>query len=283
MQASGMIGLLIEDIRVEHHTEAAYCIEQELTHQNYTCITLSTGSDPVRKASCIRILEQRRVEGVILIGSMFGTPEVKDSICRYLPGVPIVMVNGFLDLPNVYAVTVDEERGVEQCVEFLSGRGRRHVAFVQDLETPANQKKLRGFQTAMLRLGIAAENQIVYRVEADTATGPVSALMRGRAATKQLLEEHPDTDAILYAVDLQAIGGMEVLQEKDIRIPEEIAVIGVDNTLYGRICTPRLTTLNNKLAEASKHASQVLLGALEGKEASHHIQLPTELIERETT
>ncbi len=132
--------------------EAAYVIEQELTRRGYTCITLSTGPDPERKAECIRILEQRRAEGAVLMGSMFGTESVEESIREHLPHVPIAMANGWLDLPNVYAVLADEAHGVEQCVELLAKQGRRRLAFVEDLDTPSNSSKKQGFQTAMLQL-----------------------------------------------------------------------------------------------------------------------------------
>ena len=84
----------IEDFRVEHHTESAYVLEQAMTAKGYTCITFSTGPQPERKAQYIQILEQRRVEGVFLIGSMFGTPEVRQSVAQHMHGIPVVLVNG---------------------------------------------------------------------------------------------------------------------------------------------------------------------------------------------
>lgn len=76
--------------------EAAYVIEQELTRRGYTCITLSTRPDPGRKAECIRILEQRWAEGAALMGSMFGTESVEESIREHLPHVPIAMAAGWI-------------------------------------------------------------------------------------------------------------------------------------------------------------------------------------------
>ena len=93
-QSSRIIGILIEDIRISHHTESAYIIEQEMTRLGYTCITLSTGDSPERKAECIQILTKRRVEGVILMGSMFGTEAVKQSIAEHMARIPVVIVNG---------------------------------------------------------------------------------------------------------------------------------------------------------------------------------------------
>ena len=111
MQSSKIIGILIEDLRIEHHTESAYVIEQEMTALGYTCITLSTGRRDEKKADYIRILEQRRVDGAILMGSMFETEAVKKSIKEHLPDVPVAIVNGYLDLPNVYGILIDEELG----------------------------------------------------------------------------------------------------------------------------------------------------------------------------
>ena len=73
------------------------------TALGYTCITLSTGRRDEKKADYIRILEQRRVDGAILMGSMFETEAVKKSIKEHLPDVPVAIVNGYLDLPNVTA------------------------------------------------------------------------------------------------------------------------------------------------------------------------------------
>ena len=284
-QSSRIIGILIEDIRVFHHTESAYVIEQEMTRLGYTCITLSTGPDPKKKAEYIRHLEQRRVEGAILMGSMFGTSEVEESIHEHLSGIPIVIVNGYLNLPNVYSVIADEERGIEECVELLASKGRKNIAFVMDAETPSNNSKKRGFMTAMMRQGIPSEKQLLYQAdwEGVSLSDPRNTILRGAGATRRLLQENPQVDAIVYCVDLLAIGGIHEMESQGIAVPEQIAVMGVDNTIYGEICRPQLSTLDNKLVEVSRNASGILLNALEKKEVSKRMMLYTEIIEREST
>ena len=284
-QSSRIIGILIEDIRVVHHTESAYVIEQEMTRLGYTCITLSTGPDPKKKAEYIRHLEQRRVEGAILMGSMFGTSEVEESIHEHLSGIPIVIVNGYLNLPNVYSVIADEERGIEECVELLASKGRKNIAFVMDAETPSNNSKKRGFMTAMMRQGIPSEKQLLYQAdwEGVSLSDPRNTILRGAEATRRLLQENPQVDAIVYCVDLLAIGGIHEMESQGIAVPEQIAVMGVDNTIYGEICRPQLSTLDNKLVEVSRNASGILLNALEKKEVSKRMMLYTDIIEREST
>lgn len=280
-QASKFIGILIEDIRVVHHTESAYVIEQEMTRQGYTCITFSTGTDEARKAQYIEILEQRRVEGAIFIGSMFGTETVLKSVEQHLPNIPVVIVNGTMDLPNGYSVLIDEERGMEECVSLLAEKGLRRLAYLMDVDTPANQKKNRGFQTGMLRCGLDADDCSVF-VPVDGTTGPRSSIERGRAETSELLAKKPDIEGIVCATDLLAIGCMQELKARGISIPEQTAVIGVDNTLYGQLCTPTLTTLDNKSGEVSLAAANMLLDVLQGRPVSHKLMLLTEIIQRES-
>ncbi len=282
MQSTRFIGILIEDIRVSHHTESAYVIEQEMTARGYTCITFSTGPDPQRKAAYIELLEQRRVEGAILIGSMFGSEEVGRSVAQHLANIPVVLVNGMLDLPNAYSVLADEERGTEDCVSLLVGAGRRRPAYLMDVATPSNLKKQRGFFTGLLRCGLEGSGDRVFTAPGD-ATSPRDSIQRGRQGARRLIQAMPDADAILCATDLLAIGCIQELQAQGIAVPRQIAVMGVDNTLYGQLFTPALTTLDNKLAEVSLTAARSLLNVLEGGAVSHRVMLFTEIVEREST
>lgn len=281
MQASRSVGILIEDIRVEHHTESAYVIEQEMTRRGYTCITFSTGADPQRKADYIRILEQRRVEGAILIGSMFSTEEVRQGIEQHLPKIPVAIVNGSLDLPNTYSVLVDEERGIEECVSMLVQAGRRRLAYIMDAVTPSNRNKQRGFQTGLLRCGLEAGEDCVF-IAPGEGTDPRDAIRRGHAAARRTLREMPGLEGVICATDVLAIGYIQELQAHGIAVPRDVAVVGVDNTLYGQLFTPALTTLDNKLAEVSLSAARMLLDVLDGSPVNQKVMLFTEIIRRDS-
>lgn len=282
MQSSRFIGILIEDIRVSHHTDSAYVISQEMMASGYTCITLSTGTEPEQKAKYIEILGQRQVEGAILVGSMFSSEDVKESIKKHLPDIPIVLVNGTMDLPNVYSILIHEEQGLQECVKYLMEQGRRNICYMQDLDTPANEKKLRGFCNEMKLSGIPEERWKIVTAP-GTSASPNDSLARGYESAEKILSQYPDTDAVLCATDLLAIGCMQYLRERNISIPDRIAVMGVDNSLYGRVCTPTLSTLDNKLVELSRNAAHVLQDVLDGRSTSRKIMLFTDLILREST
>lgn len=280
-QASKFIGILIEDIRVSHHTESAYVIEQEMTRQGYTCITFSTGIESEQKAKYMKILEQRRVEGAIFIGAMFEDEAVKESIKQHLSGIPIVVINGDLGLPNTYSVLADEERGMEACVSLLVKKGRRKIGYLMDVENPANRRKKLGFCTGMLRNGLSTDEKMIFS-EVDGTIGPKSSVERGRLETIELLRKYPDVDGILCETDMLAIGCMKQLREQGISVPDQVAVIGVDNSLYGQVCTPTLTTVDNKSGEMSLTAANMLLDVLQKRTVNHKMILMTDVIERES-
>jgi len=276
MQSTKMVGILIVDIRVTHHIDSAFVIEQELTRRGYCCITMSTGPADERKAEYIRILEQRRVEGVILMGSMFATEKVKESIQQHLAKVPVVIVNGYLDLPNVSGVIVDENAGVERCVDLLMEKGKKKIAFAVDQYSPSNYLKQQGYQDGMKKHGVPESDILVYEAEESSVSS-------GYDVTMRILKEHPDIEGIIYTVDLIAVGGVRAAHDMGIPVPDQLGLIGVDNAIYGEICMPKLTTLDNKLQELSESAASILWEGLQGKRQSKKLMMFSEIIERETT
>lgn len=275
-QSSRTIGVLVGDIRTIHHTDSAYYIERELAKVGYCCMILNTGHESEAKASAVALLERRRVEGAILIGSSFQTPEVERAVQTHLPQVPVVMVNGHLNLPNVYGVLADERNGVEQCVNFLAARKHTRLAFVRDSRTPSSFLKEQGFINGMILLYPGKAAYWTYE------TGPT--LQDGYQITKRIMQEHPNVEGIIYSVDLLAAGGVRALTDLKIPVPQQVAVVGIDNSVYGEICIPKITSLDNKMLESSMMAAHILVDCLEGRpNVADKVILPSEIIERETT
>lgn len=276
MQSTKMVGILIVDIRVTHHINSAFVIEQELTKRGYCSIIMSTGPEGENKSEYIRILEQRRVEGVILMGSMFATEQIKEAIQRHLSKVPVVIVNGYLDLPNVSGVLIDEDAGVGKCADLLISKGKKKLAFVLDQPSPANSRKQQGFCDAVLRHGASKEDLLLYEAEESSVQG-------GYDVTVRILREHPDVQGIIYSIDLVAVGGIRAAHDLGVNVPEQLGIIGVDSSIYGEICMPKLTTLNNKLEEVSEVAATILREGLEGKVQNRKLMMFSEIIERESS
>lgn len=129
--------------------DIAYYIEEEMGKHGYCSLILNTGLTDDKKVDAVKVLEQRRVDGVILVGSTFQCDAVKRAVESGLSKVPVVITNGYLDLPNVKGVLVDEREGVERCVEMLHSKGHEKLAFVLPNHTPSNLSKQQGFIQGM--------------------------------------------------------------------------------------------------------------------------------------
>lgn len=273
-QASKIIGILISDIRTTHHTEGIYYMEREFGKLGYCCIIMNTGNDEDSKAKYVKILHQRRVEAAVLIGSTFQSELVKQAIKEYLPNTPVIIFNGYLDLPNVYGVMSDEQNGVMNCVKLLSDKGRKNLAFVIDKYTPSNKAKMLGFQIGVRQWCNQSEPLIM---EAD------SSFNGSYEATRRLIKQYPGVNGIIYAVDLLAVRGIRALQDLNINIPGDVAVIGVDNSLYCEMSYPSLTSLDNKLFDLSVAAARNLIFVLQKKHVIKNVMIISSIVEREST
>lgn len=272
-QDSKMIGFLMADIRTIYD-EAYYGVESQFKDHGYCCLIMNTGEDEAEKIEYIRILSQRRVEGAILVGSSFQTKAVETAIRKYLSDIPVVIVNGYLDLPNVYGILADEKNGVLRCVEFLAQKGHCNLAFIIDKDNESNRLKLEGFYLGVRALD-AAKAPIVYRCE--------STLDSAEAVTHQVLDEQPDVDGIIYSWDLLAVGGLRALSDRKVTIPGQIAVMGIDNLIFSRVCSPRLSSLDTKLGELAHNAGRTLIDILQGKKVSQKVMILSTISEQETT
>lgn len=275
-QNTGTIGVLVSDIRTLHHANSAYYIEQELAARGISTIILNTGHEVQSRIGALETLKTRCVDGAVLIGSAFQTEELARAIERLLGKIPVVIINGYLDLPNVYGILIDDRNGVEKCVYYLADKGHKRLAFVRNSDTPSSFLKEQGFINGMKLLYPGKPYYWVYTAE--------DSLQGGYEATQRILDEHPNVEGIIYAVDLLGVGGVRALIDRGVEIPARIAVMGIDNSIYCEICIPRMSSMDSKLKDSSVMAARVLMELMEGKkQPTNKIMLFSSIVERETT
>ena len=164
---------------------------------------------------------------------------------------------------------------MEHCVDLLVKKQREQIAFVGTGDTPSSREKIKGFKRAMSRYGHSEASLVILDCEASRESG--------YQITRQLIGGYPDIRGVIYSEDLIAAGGMRAFWDAGIQIPEEMAVIGIDNTIYGELCCPRFTSLDNKMTEMSSEAARILIDAIEGRQNPRKIMLLSDIVEREST
>lgn len=278
-QSSKIIGIMMSDIRTIHHSESAYYVEQALQKAGYSCLIVNCGFTEESQEKGLRILASRRAEAVLLIGSNFQSENTKQAILRYLKNRPVIIENGTIDLPNVYSVVADEEHGVAECLQLLFRKGKKHPCYVNINMTPSNILKMQGYCHAW-REHIQDREPFILNIPRQEGRDEWELCYE---ATGELLLNNPETDAIIFSTDLLANAGMRALQKMGIQIPEQVSVIGIDNSIYSQLCDPPMTVLNNKMPELSITCSNLLLQILDGQNVSKRLMVLSEIIERSTT
>ena len=145
------VAVLTVDIRVPHYARTAYTIEREFSRRGYEVILCNTGGDRAETLRYLQAVNQKQVDGIVLVGSVFDTICQGTEMEKLLTGVPVVLANGKLDLPNAYSVTVDDKYGVSLAVEHLVARGRKSIYYIKDRDTDSAKSKRDGFLEAMRR------------------------------------------------------------------------------------------------------------------------------------
>lgn len=266
------VAIVVVDVRVPHYALTSYIMEQKLSEEGYMVLVCNTGEEEEDCRKYLRMLAQRQVDGIILVGSIFNRL-CDDETLNLLSNIPIVMANGKIDRENIYGVLVDEAYGMELATAHLYKTGRRKLAYVIDKYTNAADRKLEGYIREMKRLGYENPEKDVYR----TPYG-----LEGGAQIAGILKEK-GYDGVVFGEDLTAVGAMNEWRNQGIKIPEEIALIGCNNSEYSYICNPPLTTVNNKGEVLSELTVQMLLDVLSKKKELASLVVLPELVIRETT
>jgi len=197
-------------------------------------------------------LRQDRFDGVLLISI---DPRDPLPAMLTLAGVPTVMFARPVQPIAISYVDVAHQDGARLAADHLAERGCRQVATISGpLDTPAGQDRLAGFRAAMARHGQA----YVPSVEGDfTQPG-------GERATELLLGT--PFDGLFVANDLMAMGALDVLRRRGKRVPEDVAVIGFDDSGAALSCRPQLTTIRQPVEDMAAEMARLVLGRITGAE-----------------
>lgn len=279
--SSKIIGIMMSDIRTSHHAEGAYFIEQQLQKSGYTCIIINSGFSEESRENGFRSLASRRPEAVVLIGSTFQTDSVVKNIKKYLKNLPVIIENGYLDLPNVYSVLADEQNGIAECLRLLYRKGRQRPCYINMNDTPSNNLKIQGFVSAWREHNPHTNMQppVLHLQRSETEEEWQTCYNQ----IKKLLRRHPDIDSIIFSTDLLANAGVRALTDAGLSVPGDIAVIGVDNSIYARLSHPQLTVLDNKMQELSITCASLLVRILDNEAVAHKMMILSDIVEREST
>ena len=217
------------------------------------------------------------VDGVLL-ASLHGDDPLPGTLER--AGVPAVLVGRpagrAVDRagPASSYVDADNRGGARKAVDHLAGRGRRRIATITGpLDMGVGMDRLDGWRDGLAAAGLAGAGDLVETGD-FTEEG-------GAAAMDRLLgRPGPPVDAVFAASDLMAAGALRALRAAGRRVPDDVAVVGFEDSAVARYAQPPLTTVRQPIEEMGRQATRLLLSRVAGEPAGMHLILDVELVVR---
>lgn len=268
------IAFAVADVGNPVYITMMHAISDVVADAGYRLLISSTGNDPDDQIRLLDSLESGYADGLIL-----SPLRITERLLERLAAtrLPVVVIGSLPEHIELDSVRADSRKGVAIAVEHLWGLGRRHIAFINGpVDTVPGTARLSGYLRAMndCELPTSADMQ----VEADDFTYKAGLL----AAEALLGQSAPD--AIVCANDLLAVAAMKVITARGLSVPEDIALVGMDDTDIAELANPALTSVNLGSSERAGEAAKLLLARLRDPQAAVRTTLVApNLTEREST
>jgi LacI family transcriptional regulator len=253
-------------------------IEPVASVSGYGLLLCSSGEDPQKERSELEMLRGRQVDGVVLASAPApGNTDILLQLTRHRTG--LVMIDRD-DHPGVkcHRVLTDDERVGQLATSHLLDLGRRAVAHIGGPNIQHARRREKGWRDALKARGIKPADDWIVRagfMEAD-----------GYKSMKRLLTLRPRIDAVFAANDPSAIGAMKAIWEAGLRVPQDVAVVGVGDIALGDLLRVPLTTVGWSRKDEGRHAAELLLSGLDDSDAEsvepQRVIIPPKLIVRES-
>ena len=243
-------------------------INAELGRSDYVLNLFIASDDPGDKTTSY-------VRGGSIDGAIIVSHHTSDTfIDRIVSAVPVVYGGRPVrERPDDYYVDVDNVHGGREATNYLIERGKRRIATITGpLTMPAGIDRLQGYREALAAAGLPEGS-----VEDGNFTPG-----GGSEAMRRILAHGEHPDAVFVASDLMARGALAALAEAGLRVPEDIAIIGFDDSPVATSVTPQLTTMRQPSFEQGERMAELLIDILAGGNPQHVTILETEIVERDS-
>jgi len=273
-QRTRTIGILIPDISSQFYPEVVRGTEDVANIYDYNIMLCNSDSDIEKEKEYLRVLKEKMVDGVLYMSSSLEM-EILDLI-KELDLKTVLVVTSDKD-KTFPSVSIDNKEAAYDATMNLLAKGNKKVAYIGVHKDEVNAAAVRyfGYQDALKEMGLEVDENLVYFGELKAR--------EGYEGVNKILEKGK-FDALFCASDEIAMGAINALREKNIKVPEEVDVIGFDNIYSSSIFYPKLTTVGVPMYDMGSVGMRMLIKIINNKELGEkNYILPYQIIEREST
>lgn len=267
-QRTYVLGVVVSDLRNPFHCELIDVVEAAALSADYRALFNSGSRDAAREGIAIDTLLQLRVDGLILTGPVVDEQRIVEAARE----VPVVLLTRHTKLEGVDSVANHDFRGASMVVDHLVALGHRRIAHIDGGRGAGAKRRRMGFLRSMRRHGLAANALVVAGAYTEDS---------GAEGVEKILAQGPPPTAIFAANDITAVGALHALEDRGLRVPEDVSLVGYDNTAIAALRHIDLTTVDQPKAEMADHAIRLLVERLDGgRTTTQHIVVDPTLVVR---
>ncbi|WP_342502212.1 catabolite control protein A [Bacillus sp. FSL R5-0397] len=269
------VGVIIPDISSIFYSELARGIEDIATMYKYNIILSNSDQNTDKELHLLNTMLGKQVDGIVFMGGNITDVLVEEF--KRSP-VPIVLAASVEEQAQTPSVNINYEQAIYDSVQLLVEKGHKRIAFVSGpMSEPINSmRKLAGYKRALEEAGIAFDEALV--AEGDYSYDS------GIEALANLLDQSDKPTAVIAATDEMALGVIHGAQDRGVSIPEDLEVIGFDNTRLSLMVRPQLTTVVQPTYDIGAVAMRLLTKLMNKEQVEDQIvELPHRIEERQST
>ena len=268
---SGLIALLVSEMNMFFNPSVFRAIEQEVYANGYHLIILQSNNTLIREKQNVQICRQLAVEGV-LVSLASEAQELSHFAPLLDQKVPVVFFDRILPQNHSCSVTINDVDITRQAIRHLADQGHRRIGgLFGDPNLTITRERFRGFKQVLQELDIPFEEKYAAFAQ-DSEQGSQQAL--------KIMELKPAITAFFTMSDELMVGAVQAIEQKRLRIPEEIAIIAISDGFAPEFYNPKITHIRHSGYEVGAEAARLLLGVIrEEIKDPLHVQLECRLVE----
>lgn len=274
------IGIVVKDIEYPFYTAISAGVKNYANSKGYTVLVTSSQDNHEFEKKITHLFTTKDIKGVIIAPVLEGTSEIEHLFKLKMLNYPFVLLE---DVKGIQAnmIAVDNLEAIKQAVKYLIDSGHRKIIhFAGPEKSSHTQERIEGFRHAFSESTLVFDPNMIVTIGAHYD----ECVVKSREYFENLSEDEYPT-AIVCFNDQQALAVMESLNKLNIKIPEQISVVGNDDIFYAKNFPVPLTTIKAPQFEIGRKAAEILIKNIESSEALpiERIIMDTELVVREST
>lgn len=270
------IGVIITSLSRSFFSRVIEGIQSEAEKQSYSVVFAETHDSIEKEKELVELFVGQWVDGIILASSVNNESEHQEYIQRLAAltkqgtRIPVVTLEFPMDGEGIDAVCIDHKKAAYDAVGHLIGHGKRCIAHISH---PKGNRigawREQGYREAMRDAGLPCTDDYISEANYTTYSGYL--------AMEKLVARGIRPDGVFCANDQTAVGVIKYCEDNDLRVPEDVAIIGLDGLTMGEYTVPRLATVAQDMEGLAQQSLALLRASIEHNTPARHVKVPVTL------